>query len=338
MRNKLFVIIVLFTLAVPTFGQDTIWLPQKNYIVGEVKNMVNGVLNVETFYSDKDFAIEWLKIDSIKTKTRFLVTLSGNERYTGRVVSTGANGKAVIGKLLGSDIPINLINIVSLDGLDDDFWGRVIAKIDLSLQETKANNLVQFNLNSTLGYKADRWNLTGTIARLSSTQTNVSDIQRSDYGITFLYYPQKKWYTYSNITWFSNTEQDIDLRFSARLGIGRSLIQNNQTAWGVIVGIAPLRESFTNGNPETESTEAFIGSTWNLFDTGDLSFDGSAFAFPSLTQRGRFRTDITANVKYDLPLDFYIKLNATINYDNQAVDGNETDYVWGIGFGWKLDR
>jgi hypothetical protein len=299
--------------------------------------MKEGVLKIETDYSDSDFSVEWLKIDSISTTTRFLITISGNQRHTGKLRSTGTSGRAVIKKLIGSNIQTNLVQIVALESLDDDFWGRVDASIDLGINLTKANNLQQFNANSLLGYKADRWNIQGTYAALSSSQDNADNIERRDYGITFTYYPQRKWYTYSNLSWFSNTEQAIDMRFSARLGIGRAIIQNNKAKWGVVIGVTPLNERFSNGDSDNSSIESFIGMDWNLFDTGDLTFNGSLFGYPSLTEDKRFRTDLSLNLKYDLPLDFYIKTSLTLNYDNQpAISGNETDYVWSLGFGWEL--
>ena len=42
------------------------------------------------------------------------------------------------------------------------------------------------------------------------------------------------------------------------------------------------------------------------------------------------------DVKYDLPLDFYVKGGFTLNYDNQpTVGAGEVDYVLNTGFGWE---
>ncbi len=41
--------------------------------------------------------------------------------------------------------------------------------------------------------------------------------------------------------------------------------------------------------------------------------------------------------KYDLPFDFYIKAEFTLNCDNQPViEGNLADYVFSSGFEWEL--
>ena len=70
----------------------------------------------------------------------------------------------------------------------------------------------------------------------------------------------------------------------------------------------------------------------------DIDIDSSVNVAPSLSESGRFRTDYDLNLKYDLPLDFYIKIGFVLNYDNQPItSGNEVDYVLTTGFGWEFD-
>ena len=62
-----------------------------------------------------------------------------------------------------------------------------------------------------------------------------------------------------------------------------------------------------------------------------------ASVFKSITEGGRTRADYKLDLKYDLPLDFYIGLGFTLNYDNQPVEGaSESDYVFQTSFGWEL--
>ena len=59
-------------------------------------------------------------------------------------------------------------------------------------------------------------------------------------------------------------------------------------------------------------------------------------AYPSITVANRWRVDWTLDFKYDLPLDFYIKLGGSLNFDNHPSDGSsKTDYVIQSGFGWE---
>jgi hypothetical protein len=73
-----------------------------------------------------------------------------------------------------------------------------------------------------------------------------------------------------------------------------------------------------------------------MFDVGDLNLLTNATVYPGITESGRWRVDYKIDVKYDLPLDFYVKLSFSANYDNQPVEGaSKTDYVFVTGFGWE---
>ena len=67
---------------------DSIILKNNDFMVGEVKKMDRGVLTMSTDYSDSDFEIEWSGIKEIYTKTRYLITLSDGDHYTGRIKSS----------------------------------------------------------------------------------------------------------------------------------------------------------------------------------------------------------------------------------------------------------
>jgi hypothetical protein len=59
--------------------------------------------------------------------------------------------------------------------------------------------------------------------------------------------------------------------------------------------------------------------------------------YPGFTEKGRLRADFKTDLKYDLPLDFYIKVGFTWNFDNQPATGSsEYDYVMQTGIGWSL--
>jgi len=74
-----------------------------------------------------------------------------------------------------------------------------------------------------------------------------------------------------------------------------------------------------------------------LFDFGDLDVNTTIYAYPGITEKGRFRTDFNLNVKYDFPLDFFINFGFTLNYDNKpAQEASTVDYVLQTTVGWEL--
>jgi len=316
---------------------DSLILKSGDKIVGEIKSMDKGVLTIETGYSKSDFTIEWSGIREIYSKTIFLVTLTDGRRINGYVQSLDAGNKVTITTTKGEKIESLLDDIVFLKGVKSDFWSRVKANLDVGLSFSKANNLNQLNINSRIGYLADKWQLDLYFNTNTSSQDSVETTKRMDAGVTYKYYLQKDWYLLVAPSFLSNTEQSLKLRTTGKLGSGKFFIHTNKAYWGASGGLSFNAETFNNGNPKRNSLEAYAGTELNLFDIGDLNLFSSLFIYPSLTESGRLRADFKFDAKYDLPMDFYVKLGLTINYDNQpAVTGNETDYVLGFTIGWEL--
>lgn len=319
-----------------SFAQtDSLILTNGNIIVGEFKDMDKGVLTIETDYSDSDFKIEWGGIKEMYSNTKFLITLSNGTRYNGPL-KTSTAGAVIIDDIDTGSEEVNLNEIVFLKSVDEGFLSRLYANVDLGFSFTKANNLRQISMRSKIGYLAERWQADASYNNLYSTQDETDPIRRIDGGLSYKYYLPMDWYLPVDLTFLSNTEQLIDLRLNAKVGIGKYIIHTNNAYWGFAVGASYVNENFSSDAEEKNSLEGYFGSELNLYDIGDLSLLTKAVAYPSITESGRWRGDFVFDTKYDLPLDFYIKLGFTLNYDNQPVEGApDSDYVFTTGLGWE---
>ncbi|MFC3878898.1 DUF481 domain-containing protein [Algoriphagus namhaensis] len=339
---------------------DSLILKNKNIIVGEIKSMDKGVLTIETDYSDSDFKVSWSGIDKIFSKTKFLITTEDGRRFNGtinstedEVVSIDTYDPEAIFRLKKKPldkktevnqgiVSIPIDQVVYLNALDEGFWSRLSASIDLGWSVTKANNLRQLSIRSGVGYLADRWKLSASINTLSSNQDEVDPTKRTDADLTYNYFLPKDWYLLYNITFLSNTEQLIKLRTGNKVGLGKYLVHTNKTYFGFTAGVNFNNEVYIEeeGTPPTDprrTGEAFIGSELNLYDIGDLTLFTNVVAYPSFSESGRFRTDFKLDVKYEFLSDFYVKLGTTVNYDNRPVAGATTvDYVFQTTVGWSL--
>lgn len=98
-------------------------------------------------------------------------------------------------------------------------------------------------------------------------------------------------------------------------------------------------EAFNVNNNITRnnSLEAYFGTEANLYNTGDINLVTRVIVYPSLSVSNRIRTDFNFDIKYDLPLDFYIKLGLSLNYDSKPAElASQTDYVFQTTIGWSL--
>jgi putative salt-induced outer membrane protein YdiY len=121
------------------------------------------------------------------------------------------------------------------------------------------------------------------------------------------------------------------------IGVGNYLIHTNKTYFGVSAGVNFNNEKFTGDETATQSGEAFFGAQYNIFNIGDLDILTNVVAYPSLTEKGRFRSDFKLDFRYEFKFDLYFKVGTTMNYDNQPTEGaSELDYIFQTTVGWKL--
>jgi len=313
---------------------DSLILNNNNVIVGEVKSMDRGVVIIETDYSKEDFRVEWGGIKEIYTTSFFIITISDGTRLNGRLQG-GSSGKISIKTNDDSLREYKKEELVYFKSIDKGFLDRINANIDFGFSLTKSQNLMNINVRSTIGYMEEKWSASATYNSLTSSQDEVDPIRSRDGGLVFNYFLPKDWYIPASVSFLSNTEQKIDLRTLAKLGVGNYIIHTNQSYWALAAGISYNKENYTEAN-DRNSTEGFFGTELNMFDIGDLNLLAKLVAYPSFTESGRWRGDFVFDAKYDLPLDFYIRFGITVYYDNRPVEGApETDYVLQSGFGWE---
>lgn len=337
---RLFILCFLFLChSLIGFAQnDTLKLSNGNKIVGEVKSMRQGVATVKTSYSKTDFKIKWGKVKAVKTEGEFLITTKSGGRYNG-LLHSGIEEEVYILNAKDTLATVKIDDIVFLTIVKSSFLSNLSVTFGLGYNFTKADNLSQFSVRSTLGYRSKKWGLHASYNDIRSSQDKTKSVKRLDATLGYQFYLKRNWFTVTELSWLSNTEQNLSLRTLGRLGVGKYIAQTNSSYWAIQAGASYNNESFriNDVNKDNNSAEGFLGTELNLYDIGDLSLLTRVIAYPSLTESGRWRFDYNLDLKYDLPLDFYINFGITLNYDNKPVEsGSETDYVFQTTFGWSF--
>ncbi|MGB5319897.1 DUF481 domain-containing protein [Eudoraea sp.] len=329
----------LFFASLFSFGQkDTLVFRNKDMAVGEVKELKAGILTLKTMYSDKDFKIEFNKVDELIIQRKALILLTRGRRRYGNI-RTYEPKKVRITNTNGEVEEFRLNEVVALQEITDKFWGRFKGNIDAGLNIAKANSNTQLTISAELSYNDHKWISSATMELLNSTQTNTEAIKRNNVQLDLIRVMVNKWYLFGGLAYLTNSEQALKHRYTGSLGIGNLLINTSKLNFGLLGGLTYNTESFTDNSPQRNSIELLLGSSFNMFDFKDFSLKTNISFYPSLSERGRIRSDFNFNLKYDLPLDFYIKLGFNFNYDNQsATTGSDFDYVFNSGFGWKFNK
>lgn len=316
--------------------RDTLFFAKGQYMIGEVKKMDKGVVSYETDYSDKDFQIDWDRVISFETTNLFVISTKNGQRFKGNI-STLSNGKIEIKTLDGKQWNFDFEDIVFLNSYKKRFWNQLRASFDLGVNLTKANNYSQYTFNADLGYIAKKWSFNGNYSDLSSTQDDTEPTERSSSQLALKYYLPRDFFLSIGTSTLSNTEQELHFRLNSSLGAGVFIVHTNRTYLGIQIGGNSNREQFF-GEDVQYSWEGYSALGVNVFDLGDLNLQSSVVLYYGRKEGIRWRTDYNLNVKYDLPLDFYINLNFVLNYDSQPPeDASKTDYQISSGFGWSFN-
>ena len=320
------------------YGQtDTLYFTDNTMMYGEVKGLKTGVLSIETGFSDSDFQISWDKVTQFYSPNVFIVSLDNNERL---VTTLNSDRQAISNLILYRNnraFRVKIKNVVSIEPVEEEVWDRFKISFDLGLNITKANNLNQFSTRGYMGYLTEKWNADATLDIVSSSQDSVATTQRTDGKIGFSYFLGNGWFTMASVGVLQNTEQKLDLRITPQIAGGNYIIMNSELYWGLYLGLSYNREYYSSDSTGIrESGEASAGTEFNIFDFEDLGLLTNLSVFKTITGGDRTRADFKFDIKYDLPMDFYIRLGYTLNYDSKPVEGaSETDYVFQTSFGWE---
>jgi hypothetical protein len=338
MKNYILLLLLLsLALAQSVLAQtDTLITTNGEIISGEIKDMIRGVLTIETDYSDKDFMIEWSKVMAIHSTNTFIVSFSDGNRLVGKIDGTKGEYKILTENAIyvkDND------GIVLIESLDDTFLGRLSASLGVGFNVSKANNLRQFNMRSSLGYFAQNWKADGSFDAVYSEQDSIDQTKRIDGKVSYIYFLGHDWFSSVSSDFLQNNEQKLKLRSTPKIGFGNYIINTNSYYLSFSGGISANIETYTDITlNDRNSSELFLNAELNMFDFGDLSLLTETIAYKNLNEGDRIRNDFKIDLKYDLfGSDFYIKLGYTLNYDSQPIEGaGTTDYVIQTTFGWDL--
>lgn len=337
MNLKFILLCLALLFSLSAFSQrDTLLLENGDRMVGEIKRMDRGILVIKTPYSSGDLKVKWKKIETIKSVQSFLVSAIDGKRYKIDGLNTNNSDRLLV--LKEAKEPFGMNDIVFLRRVKDGFISRLNASISFGYNFTKASNLSQLSVASTLGYTSDYYSIGTTFNSVRSSQDKVDEIQRTNAELSFNYFLKRDDYLIYQSEFLSNSEQKLKLRMTNKLGYGKYFVHSNRMFLAGVVGAAWNNEKYERGiNENRNSGEVYGTLEVNLFDFNDISLISSITAYPSLTEKDRVRTDFKLDLKYDLPLDLFVKLGFNYNYDNQPVEGaSYSDYVIRTTLGWEL--
>lgn len=334
-----------------SFGQtskDSLVMISGDLILGKIKSLEYGVLKISVPYSKKNLEVNWQEIKKISTSEELLITLEKGVRLRGIIYAAtpdsvwlyiDESSKSHLKEAINfsDSLRFGKTEILEIRELKEAVLEQLTGQVSVGINLAKSNRLRQFSLRSSLNYNTNWFGAGLTFNGIRSTQEATNSIQRYDGGITLYSLLRNDWYGITRINFLNNTEQLIALRTDFKLGFGKYLIRKYKLDWSLQAGLNLNNERFYSDFPSKQSTEFVIGSAVDILNIGNFAFKGIFLGYAGLKEKGRIRSDSKLDISYEFLDDFFIKIGATMNYDNKAVkEAPNFDYIIQSTIGWKF--
>jgi hypothetical protein len=315
---------------------DVIWLANGDRISGEIKKLEHGQLTLSTD-SMGSVLIEWADILRMESSADFQFESSDGKRIFGKIL-TQAEPKTL--KVAGTE-PLQSFaykNIVRISQLESDFWSQLHGSLSFGYSFTKASNVAQGNLAFSTSHRTEdrSFSLSGSTI-ITSDQQSVES-QRSDLDLTMTRFRTDRWFNKYSFGFESNDQLGLDLRTSLGAGLGRYLIQTNTAEFAVMGGVVGTSESLAldasdaTSDSTQQNIEGMLGMEYAhyLYNHPSIDVSASYSAFPSITDRGRLRTQLDLNLRWEVLSDLYWDLSFYRTDDDGLESSSESTSDHGI--------
>ena len=334
-----FLICILATMFLQGRGKlDTILLKNGDTITGEIKRLDRGILTVSTDFMGT-IGIEWRGVLRLTSPQTFDVDVGAGARFGGSFPESGQDG--VINMDVGrQDVQtLERIDIVRMRPRDKRFWDRVEARVDFGFDVTRANRNATFNFTSEVSYRTDKSTTRTTYSSFLTSQKELETLTRNDLNVSYEHRFRKRWFGVGLYQYQQNEELGLELRSQIGPGLGRYLKQSNHWILKVTGGMAVGRERFrdTEGQVTVDGMAA-VSLDFFRFEGNERDISTQVLFWPSLSDFGRFRIDITSGIRYVIFKDLSLGFSLWNNYDSRPTnpDAEQNDFGLSSTIGYKF--
>jgi hypothetical protein len=307
---------------------DTITLYNGDKVTCEIKQLSLGKLQVKT--SDMGtLSIKWFKIAFIESKQVLEIVMHNRTKIFGLLSKADSAGYVVISTGLMVKEVYQIIEIVSISQVATSFWKGLEGSVNYGLSYTKGTNNLQSNFAANAKLRGTHFlNQIQLNSIISDNATTRSRKQDATYSLN--YYFRKRSFLRYSVAIQQNTELGIDSRLINSFSYGLTAAQSKSNLLKFAVG-SSLNIETDNENNKNQNLEALFSATYDLFllASPKVSFTFAALAYPSLTTWGRFRSDLSTKLSWEIFNDFTFGFSVYFNSDNQPSSTTASKTDWG---------
>lgn len=306
-------------------------------IIGEIKTLDHGAL---TYKTDDvgTVMIKWDKIARIVSPRYFEVEDNTGRRYYGNLQPAVQNGRMVVAVTKFVDT-LDIRNVVRMYPLGQSFLARVDGHLNLNVTFQRANRLRSINTDFEAEYRT-RVRLTRLRSNIYfQNQEDAEGTSRNSVSLGQQRFLQNRWLLLASGELQQNEELDLALRGLLSAGGGRFVRQTSRSEILLAAGLTLANERFTGGDA-TSNLEALLSGQANYYqlDSPKTDLQCSLTLYPSLTDFGRIRSELSVSLNHEVIKNFNTGLIVFDNFDSRPPSDSlaKNDFGVTLMVGWTF--
>jgi len=336
-RAVLLIFLLVLSQAVRAEKTDIVYLHNGDRITGEVKNLNRGMLEFKTDHMGT-VLIEWDEILEIVSKTGHSIELTNGQRFYGPLAKP-ADGDMLAIKTSQGEVGVSTLDVIAMYAVEASFWERLDISASLGFSWDKGSNVGKYNLGLDAVYRRPQSISRAGFSSELTTQSESSTTRRASLdGMHNVFKPNKKFVSYfGNLE--HNDELGIDLRALLGAGYGWVPIRSQRNWFSLAAGFDVNREIPLQGETETNlEAVGMLSYEYYKYSHPERSFKFNFKVFPSITDFGRWRANLSSDFNLELFSDLYWKMEIYADYDSDPISSDAASSDYGVisGISYKF--
>ncbi|MFT7287013.1 MAG: hypothetical protein ACI87W_001122 [Halieaceae bacterium] len=315
---------------------DVLHMKNGDSLTGEIRLLEHGKLRLGTDYMG-EVSIEWDDVASVESDFEFQFEGADGIRVTGTIKDSGKQEQIA----LLNDRGVTRFahqNVVRISPIEDAFWDRLKGSMTFGYSYTKASNVAQGNLGFRATHRTKIRSLTIDGSTILTRDQSDEGTQRSNLQLSTSRYRDNRWFNSYLMGFESSDELGLNLRSSVGAALGRYITQTNTSEFALLGGLVATAESFRGDTSSKENIEGLIGVDYSryVYDSPSVDLSSRFSAYPSLTEKGRYRTQLDISLRWEVISDLFWDFSYYNTYDSDppsdAASGSDRGVVTSLGW------
>jgi len=316
---------------------DIVYLHNGDRITGEVKTLIRGMLEFKTDHMGT-LLIEWDEILEIVSTTGQSVELTNGQRFYGPLAKPEGEDMLAI-KTPQGQVGVSTLDVIAMYPVEATFWERLDLSASLGFSWDKGSNVGKYNLGIDADYRRPQSITNVGLSMELTTQNERDSTKRANFNAMHNVFMGNKRFR----SWFGNLEHNdelgIDLRALAGFGYGWVPIRSQRNLFTMAAGLDINHEIPTEGDAENNiEAVGLISYEYYKYSTPERTFKVHFRVFPSVTDFGRWRANLTSDFRLELVTDLFWKMEIYADYDSNPISSEAATSDYGVvsGISYKF--